>query len=211
MGPRLRSAKARLSKDVPTVTYDDLWYLYKPGDDIYLDRFDYGVLGARTACVLVSTEYGAPDNKPVDGLGTIGKSVQQVFRIHTWGSECNSTTASRHLFRCTLEEYKGEKEVKSLGSYPSRFQDSEDGGTFRQRLETRGEHYYKLVRTPPKQMWHDGSLYSKSMQQVRIWTLYFCRSSHSRGSTADPLSSTRLPPCPPHSKISTQYQKHSTF
>ncbi|KAL8792172.1 MAG: hypothetical protein Q9195_005268 [Heterodermia aff. obscurata] len=160
IGPRLETAKARLSRPVPVVSYDDLWILFKPGLDIYtyVGLSHDSIL---TAGVVIETE-----NIRVDRSDR-REGKKDYFRVNYWGLESNGVRISRDEMWKSIDMYDGERQVLSLPIFPSRYRDSKDGGETRRSLEERGERLYKLIYAQPRQMWYDGHFFSAKKRKYR--------------------------------------------
>ena len=162
MGPRLASFKARLSRPVPAVTYDDLWILFKPGHDAYYNEGQDRTEDFLAAGVIMGTE----EERPSRSDRRNGKT--DYLRVIIWGLEFNGIKISRDKSAVPIESYEGERQVMALPIYPSRFQDNKDGGKTRRDMEERGERLYKLVHAQPRQMWYDGNFFSLKKRKVRL-------------------------------------------
>ncbi|KAL8734032.1 MAG: hypothetical protein Q9166_001793 [cf. Caloplaca sp. 2 TL-2023] len=160
VGPRIDLARSRLSKPNPTVTFDDLWILFKPGIDVYSDLASrYDVDNALYASVVIETV-----NANISEEGAGNKDRMDVY---TWGLESDGSTIKRQSLYKHIDWYKGEREVMSLPIFPSRFQDQKDGGKRRRMLEERGERVHNLMRSQPKQMWYDGLFLTTRKEKYR--------------------------------------------
>ena len=151
-------------RPVPVVTYDDLWILFKPGQDVYSDLGSIGDERANTslsAGVIIETE----TVQPTRSERREGKT--DFVRVSMWGLESNGVRISRDEMSRSIEPYEGERQVTSLPVFPSRFRDSEDGGETRRYMEERGERLYKLIHAQPRQMWYDGNFFSLSSSKKR--------------------------------------------
>ncbi|KAL8687493.1 MAG: hypothetical protein Q9218_006349 [Villophora microphyllina] len=162
IGPRISAAKARLSKPKPTVTFEDLWFLFKPGDDIYSYLLGIGSNDVLLAGVVLSTR----EDKPVPGQPAYTDPygappiTTERFLITLWVLESNGSIVSRQALDACIDRFEGERELTSLEAAPCRFLDSEDEGSFRRSLEERGKRLYELIRTQPKEMWYDGQTHN---------------------------------------------------
>ena len=162
IGPRLDTAKARLLKPDPVVTYDDLWILFKPGYEVYYP-LGYDRAGSTFAAGIVIE---ADPRMPSRADRRDGKN--EFTNVAFWGLESNGITMSRDEMSRSIEKYEGERHVMSLPIYPSRYQDNKDGGKTRRYMEERGERLYKLIHAQPRQMWHDGYCFSSKKPKVRL-------------------------------------------
>ena len=124
-----------LWKPKPTVAFDDLWLLFKPGLDLYgkfpTERFS----GVTTAGVLMEAEYG--------------NRYDDRFTVKYWYLQSNGQILGRNVGIIEIDRYEGERQVTSLLAYLCRYLDSEDGGETRKNLVERGRKVYKLLRGTP--------------------------------------------------------------
>ena len=143
------------------MTFEDLWILFRPGVDVYSFCKSEYIENVRTAGVVLKTEVDEPDRDE------IREGKKASLQVTIWGVESDGTKVSRDRMKRTIEWFRGERGVLSLPTYPSIFQDREDGGKLRRSLEERGERQFRLIRAQPKQMWYDGHCFTKKKQKVR--------------------------------------------
>ena len=157
--PQISLAMEKLRKPKPTVAFDDLWLLFKPGLDLYWKYPAEHFSEVATAGVLMGTEYR--DNHD-DQL----VPDRKLLTVEYWCLESDGQTLGRDLGRISIDQYEGERQVTSLSVYPCRYLDSEDGGETRKNLVARGRRVYKLLRGMPSQMLCDGYHYAKTKEVV---------------------------------------------
>lgn len=143
------------------MTFNDLWILFKPGNDAYcyLNSEEYGQ--ERTAFVVWETQVVFPSREERR------EGKMKSFRVKLWGLESNGVRVTRTEGSRSIGWYEGERKVTSLPIYPSQFQDKTDGGKSRRELQDRGERIYELMRAQPKQMRYEYVLAERSKQMVR--------------------------------------------
>ena len=142
-----------LRKPKPTVAFDDLWLLFKPGLDLYWKFPAEHFSDVATAGVLMGAEYDDDD-----------------FTVKYWCLESDGQTLGRDLGEIDIDRYEGERQVTSLSVYPCRYLDSEDGGKTRKTLVERGRRVYNLLRGTPSQMRCDGYHYAEPKELVGLFS-----------------------------------------
>ena len=116
----LRPIQERLKGQEPVVTFNDLWYLFRPGHDIYRRN---STTGLPQAAVLVRTQKETVTEAADRGVSELG------LRIECFTLESNGSKITRNYEGLTLIEYfEGEKSVLSLEAYPCELCDTRDGG-----------------------------------------------------------------------------------
>ena len=142
------------------IAFDDLWLLFKLGDQVYwkfdLEQFHKIDLAA----VVIRTELLMPHTST---------SEKDKLRLEFWALESDSTTLGREWYATQITRYEGERYVTSFPVYPSKYRDSQDGGKTRHALIERGRKAYQVLRNP-KQTWYDGSTYTEKKKFVRRLT-----------------------------------------
>ena len=161
--PKIGLALEKLRKPIPTVAFDDLWLLFKPGLDVYWKFDDEDSSDVTTAAVLMATDYG---NGHIDRWSLERKALTVKY----WSLQSDGQTLSRNVEKKDIDQYEGERQVTSLLVYPCRYLDSEDGGKTRKILVERGRKVYKLLRGMPSQMWCDGYHYAQPKEVVGLFS-----------------------------------------
>lgn len=124
---------ARYSRDAPTCTYRMLWYLFRPGDTVYL-KSDEG----QDAYMIDSVE--------MDKFSPSLMDINQTCRINLWYLEFNGVCITRARQETTIKPFKGERLIKSLNVVPCEIWDKIDGGELRTALEDRGKKWVDHLR-----------------------------------------------------------------
>ena len=148
---------------MPVVTYEDLWFLFKPGTDAYCfltAEQHSGGENIREGVVVIETKEEVPSR------AERREGKKNSLRVKYWILESNGSKISRDRTSREIAWFEGERQIKTLPVVPSWVQDKEDGGTCRRALEERGERLYKLIRAQPKQMWYDGYFFTARRQKV---------------------------------------------
>lgn len=148
-------AEARISRPRPTITFDELWYIFKPGVDIYVTWSDEFKDITFTAIV-----QGAGIKDPES------RRSKPTFEIDIWVFESDGDKIGRSSDTRSIKWFEGEREITSLEQYPAAFWDRQDGGKRRQATVERGHKHYELLRGGPRQMRYDGRPYSSRRETV---------------------------------------------
>ena len=160
--PRISSVMVKLQTPVPSIAFDELWLLFKPGIDVYYPP-DISFPEPLKAGVVFKTEIVAPaESKPERSEGT-------EFRVYMWGMESNGSILGREWWVDFIMYYEGERKVTSLPVFPCRYRDAEDGGKTRQELIDRGRKSYRILHDMPKQMFYDGYDFYLHNQTVSLF------------------------------------------
>lgn len=131
------SVEGRLTRAEPVIKFEDAWYLFRPGTDVYIE-----VNGKIAAGVVDRVSYIQP--------------VSRSLSVFVWylafdGKQCERRIISREIFR-----YFEEKEVTKLWCCPAFIWDQKDGGKRRSEFEERGRKIFDLCRGQYKQVRHSG-------------------------------------------------------
>ncbi|KAK0637655.1 ATPase family AAA domain-containing protein 3 [Lasiodiplodia hormozganensis] len=118
-------ARRRLKKDEATVTFDDLWYLMRPGSLAYAKYEDIwlGVM-IKEAESLPADSEGAPPKWKITGW----------CMDNSWYTRCVGYAE----VSVDIPFFEGEKHVTSLPIYPREFYDKTDANARREKFEARG-------------------------------------------------------------------------
>lgn len=115
------SAESRLKEAIPTIDFESLWYLFRPGLDVYVQLSE-----DLHVCVISS----------------VSKSFRMSSRSQQWDFEmwCSATDGRgiAHIPSLTsISQYSSYKEVTSLPICPVEIWDLFDGGTRRKSIMER--------------------------------------------------------------------------
>ncbi|KAK2758235.1 hypothetical protein FQN54_004079 [Arachnomyces sp. PD_36] len=148
----IKPAQKRLEKPAPTVIFDDIWYLLRPG---LLSYFIHD--GVWLGCVIKAVTRKMND----DAL--------HVWEVDVWFQD-NSWTkgdiggASAQV---VIMEFDGEKFVTSLDVFPRDYFDSKDEGERKVAFQKRGGIVCDILWKGYSYVNHDGKLMDDSKQQAR--------------------------------------------
>ncbi|GKZ57903.1 hypothetical protein AnigIFM63309_004159 [Aspergillus niger] len=118
------SADKRLLKETPTVIFEDIWYLLKPGTLSYFLNDDIWLGG-----IIESVQYREKTDDVEEAW-----MVSVVFQ----DSSFHQHVVGRAPRQISIEAFDGEKVVTTLPVFPCQFHDSQDNGTRRAAFQRRG-------------------------------------------------------------------------
>ncbi|KAH0542492.1 hypothetical protein FGG08_003088 [Glutinoglossum americanum] len=121
----------RHTRDPPVCTFEYLWLLLKPGEDIYILWNDY---------ILANV------------IHTVGGGVKPdectAYNIASWGIKYNGTRLGRSKYDRLILPFTGERPIASLPVFPASYYREADGGspgTFREMMIARGKRFYDFT------------------------------------------------------------------
>ncbi|KAI1271371.1 hypothetical protein F5Y07DRAFT_383142 [Xylaria sp. FL0933] len=133
LGDSMDDELCRQTKSPGTCIFRMLWFLFKPGDTVYVNAG-----GKIDACVVESVAMG-------DAILSSPPESLPDCTLNLWYLDFDG----RHVTRCkrteTISSFQGEKPILSLSVVPAEFQDREDGGRLRSKLEDEGVKWYQLL------------------------------------------------------------------
>ncbi|KAK7719111.1 hypothetical protein SLS57_005844 [Botryosphaeria dothidea] len=117
-------ARRRLKREDPTTTFEDLWYLLRPGTLSYCSADDENL-----GCAIESVSFETADNKE-----------DQKWNVKVWflGHRWKTARMRRALVDVEVPWFEGEKSVTTLPVYPRDYFDKLDGGEVRRKFQERG-------------------------------------------------------------------------
>jgi hypothetical protein len=137
---KLRSLEAAWEKKVPTTTFSGLLLLLKPGTDVYVredDQLNAYVIDSVSGGV----NYSVPDNWS-------WKLSPTRYSIYVWNLMYNGKVIKRRVKTVEIPVFDGDREIRSLPLFPTKFQDKFDEGARRKRLIDRGIKYFQYSKGP---------------------------------------------------------------
>lgn len=130
----------RLRRPSPIARYEELWYLYPPGLDVYIKIGDMV-----HAAVVISSCYN--ENRGHKDL-----------HIRTWCLLFDGTEVKRKSSLTKIPSYSGEEDVLLMDVCPATVWDIKDGGKRRRSFEARGRNIFHLCTGGYKQVYYNGPL-----------------------------------------------------
>ncbi|KAK8021678.1 hypothetical protein PG990_006816 [Apiospora arundinis] len=141
------AARNRLGSEQPTVRFDDLWVLMKPGSLAYI-KWEGEWLG----CIVGECIKRLPDD-----------DFPRSWEIRCWVLQVYWPSNEIRLATCTFDisQYDGEQLVTSLPVCPAEFHDPKDLGVRRRELSERGRKTCQLIWEGPQYTFYQGICLSK--------------------------------------------------
>lgn len=133
--------KSLAGGDCKTVSFNDLWYLFKPGDEV-LDQSRkqaYRVLEVTSVCHKVIPPWRNYLDK------SSAKSEETPVRLHCVYVDFDGKVLGPVSRLFEIPRFDGERAITSLEVYPLRFAKTDGGGAFRQRLIDRGRMFLDVA------------------------------------------------------------------
>jgi hypothetical protein len=131
LGKQLRLERERYQRPTPVVTFEYLWLLFKPGQDVYIHDPDKNTWTAGVVAELKGGIFGSNDS-PIP------------YKIHNWNVMSRSAYIQPFKQCTTIEIFDGEKDIASLAVLPKNFH-SEDAKLESQLVE-RGKKYWSMCK-----------------------------------------------------------------
>jgi hypothetical protein len=141
LGSRLRLEHELHQRPTPMATFENLWMLFKPGQDIY-----------------VSTQNG----KSLDPM--VLANFQEGM-VSGWNLKYLSGFVRPIQSRTRIPWFDGEKEITSLSAYPKHFHP--ENAALEARLIERGKKYWSLCE--PSYQEHTGRTLRNMGRQPQSW------------------------------------------
>jgi hypothetical protein len=170
-GDEIRLERQRHQKSPPMATFANLWMLFKPGQDVYIkEREAKAAIPMRVGSTLET--FSIPESSRSGRMHRKAQSsllngYNRVFRVQGWGIGCTGTEMSTQIRGSDIEQFEGEKEIRSLSAYPKEFHDNPN---YEQELQRRGRRYWELCE--PAYRHYDGATVAdlgQQRMQVRIF------------------------------------------
>ena len=137
-----------LARDTPLVTFDTVWYLFRPGTEIYIKTLDMWHAAIVKSC----------HHKPIESR----EKKQPVYKVHYWNLSCDGEELGRYGDSDDITAFEGQKEVTALEMFPTEYWDCKDGGERRKAFVQRGRRLYEAVHQGSKEFGYDGNSYFDS-------------------------------------------------
>ena len=124
----------QLKKDTPRLTFDMLWYIFRPGTDVYVD-----IAGSIQTCVVmdVLSNYDNDDAKYSEAQ--INETRLRYYVLDLWHLDTDGNKIGRVLTTRRIEGFTGFKDVVELEACPVPIWDNFDKGERRQRILRRSK------------------------------------------------------------------------
>jgi uncharacterized protein DUF7025 len=132
LGTELRLERQRREKSPPKVTYNYLWLLFKPGDDVFINETSEAPLMPMTVFrTLNAFKYRGNDQ------------YQRRFDVHGWRIQSSNKYACTPIgYNVYIEEFEGEKDICMLPVIPKEFMP--EYKTLERRFIDRGKKWFSV-------------------------------------------------------------------
>jgi len=136
--PKLRSLTSGACK---TVSFNDIWYLFKPGDEVVDQsrKQAYRVLEVSSVCHKVIPPWRNYYDK------SSAKSEETPVRLHCVYVDFDGKALGPVSKIFEIPRFDGERAITSLEVYPLRFAERDGSGAFRQKLLDRGRMFLDVA------------------------------------------------------------------
>ncbi|KAL4736596.1 hypothetical protein BDV11DRAFT_193452 [Aspergillus similis] len=132
----LKDVERMLGQATPTITFSTLWFLLKPGSDVYVVED-----GQLNAYVIESSIGGLRWNSP--------ESWATPYCVRVWNLNFDGQHLTRSVKEVIIPVFDGERDVKSLPVFPTEFHTDEDPqNPLRQQLIDRGKKFVNMMKSP---------------------------------------------------------------
>lgn len=141
-----------LSEPRPRIAFDMIWYLLKPGTDVYVQSADIIFVGVVLG-VVRGREKFEMNNRKV---------LQDVWGINIWFLGTDGATIRRTRQRYVIKAYSGLRDVTELPVCPVSVWDAEDKGERREKILARSRVFFKALQQGNLLANHDGPVRASS-------------------------------------------------
>lgn len=159
MSPIMRTKvdpiRRRLENGKPTATWDDLWYVLRPGTKSYCKHDDQWM-----GCIITGTDKEQEDDD--EGLPERWLVNIWFLCVHKWRGTLVTVTGI-----VSIPKYEGEKNILDLNVYPQAYFDAKDGGARRRMFEERGSRIFGILKTGHEYVNYDGDFMDIKKSKVR--------------------------------------------
>ena len=154
----LEPIKKRLELSEPVVTFDTMWYLFRPGIDVYYNSSISNMTHAYVMTVLrPETDEEAAKHHQKPGWIVAG------FNLESDGVRITRNEDDGNM---RIPHFEGEQEVTSLKVFPCEYWDRKDGGSRRRDYIVAGKKIVQLLRRRKAFMRYSGNPLSRRRMTV---------------------------------------------
>ncbi|KAI4115146.1 MAG: hypothetical protein LQ338_007899, partial [Usnochroma carphineum] len=135
------TAQKLLENDPPRIAFDMLWYVFKPGTDVYVQA-PHGLVHA---CV-VADIYSNYDDDEHHSAARISQTKLKHWVLDLWYLDSDGTSAGRSAMSSRIQAYSGLREVTTLDVCPVSIWDAIDNGERRESIMRRSKLLMKALQ-----------------------------------------------------------------
>jgi hypothetical protein len=125
-----------LAHDVPTINFDMLWYLFRPGTDVWIQEKD-----TVSMAVVHKFKYKRDDKK-----SKWSSTESSEFSLHLWRLSTDGNRVARTSVKHKFERFPGQMEINALAVCPVSYWDATDHGARRQSTLARNRLLEEVIR-----------------------------------------------------------------
>jgi hypothetical protein len=126
-----------------------LWFLFKPGVDVYAR------IGGKIAGFVFERCEKRGDPR-TGGVYRLDEEPVTSWVIHCWSLIYNGRRIVKTSHEFYIDKFRGERQIISLPVFPRVYLDNLDYGKTRARLQDLGKKYYNIIRQSPVHMQYCG-------------------------------------------------------
>ena len=136
---KILPCRIQLEGSPPKISFDMLWYLYKPGTDVYVQRYEY-----IQTCV-IGEIFSSLDN--VRDVGAqFTEHEPKYWTLEMWFLNTDGSKIGRSIKVLRIDSYIGFREVTQLDVCPTAIWDAFDKGERRQKIIDRSTLHLKALQ-----------------------------------------------------------------
>lgn len=136
-----------LSQPVPKISFDMLWYLFRPGVDVYIQSYDL-----ISVCVI----YRVQSNLDTIGSEWLSSTITSYWHLETWHLDTDGSRIARTRMKYQIRSYTGLRDVTTLPVCPVSYWDANDSGARRKQILQRSNMYVQALRAGNMLVSYDG-------------------------------------------------------
>lgn len=145
---KLKLARTRLEKKAPTIYFDDVWWILRPGSLAYFLHEDKWI-----GCVIMSVKWKQKNN-------SYKWNIWVWFLDEIW-VESGTCKLERFFKKIYIHTFEGERAVNDLPIVPQSFHDKTDNGERLAQIEARSEKRLNILKQRNMQVLHSGRTLDK--------------------------------------------------
>ncbi|KAL8707333.1 MAG: hypothetical protein Q9220_007623 [cf. Caloplaca sp. 1 TL-2023] len=132
------STQRYLGRSRPLIAYDMLWYLFRPGTDVYIwvDSLPF-------ACVVDRVQKGHEEREDIEERQTTFNAAS--WNLDLWNLDTDGARVARSKLNRTITAYAGYREVVTLPVCPTAIWDTLDNGEQRRAIMKRSKLHFKAL------------------------------------------------------------------
>ena len=142
---RIRPCLEALSKPVHRIPFDMLWYLFRPGIDVYVTSGD-----------MVSVSVVRAIKYDLEQTEWQSSATPSYWEVDTWHLLTNGSRIARVKDTIRLRSYSGFRDVTTLAICPVSYWDATDNGARRERILQQNKVYVQALKAGNMLMNYDG-------------------------------------------------------